>query len=66
MLHNVSMLIKYNDYNIALITELQINIRDILNICGAFSMYKSSLSERCICPFLNTEAYLRKHQVTIG
>lgn len=52
MLHNVSMFIRYNDYNIALITELQINIRDVLNIWRAFSVYKSILSERANTPFL--------------
>lgn len=36
MLHNVSMFIRYSDYNIALITELQVNISNILNICGTF------------------------------
>lgn len=46
------MFIRYNDYNIALITELQINIRDVLNIWRAFSVYKSILSERANTPFL--------------
>lgn len=40
MLHNVSMFIRYYDYNIALTTELHVNIRDIFNIRGAFLMYK--------------------------
>lgn len=60
------MFIIYSDCNIALITELQLNIGDILNICGGFfQCINIFLSERVNIPSLKKTQTHRYVCITI-